>query len=469
MSASPALPPLRDELVLREAAPDANGAPSWTLFDPLTNRYFAISWPSFEILSRWHLRDPQAVASSVSRDTPLEVVAEDVTQVAEFLSHQHLCMAFDASERLARMREQANPGWLMWLLKTYLFFRVPLLRPQRLLRVLYPLVAFVFNPLFWWLVGLSGVVGVYLTARKFDVVLATLPQFLSLEGALWLAGTIVFAKLIHEFAHALTAYRYGCHVASMGVAFLVLWPVLYTDTNDVWKLPSVRQRQLVNAAGIAAELALACAALLAWHLLPEGPWRGAAFLLATTTWIMTLAVNLNPFMRFDGYFLMSDALGIKNLHERAFALGRWRLREWLFGLREPAPEALPSGMRNLLVWFAFGVWLYRLILFVGIALLVYHLFFKLLGIILMVLELWWFIARPVVREAREWLSRREQISMNFAVIRTLLVCGALLWLMLTPWRTQVEAPALFHAQRYMVVEIPDGGRLARINVVPGQR
>ena len=161
----------------------------------------------------------------------------------------------------------------------------------------------------------------------------------------------------------------------METAFLVLWPVLYTDTNDAWKLPSVRQRQLINAAGVAAELALACLALLACHLLPEGPLRAAAFLLATTTWIMTLAVNLNPFMRFDGYFLMSDALGIENLHEHAFALGRWRLREWLFDLREAAPEPLVSGQTLALDLVCIWRLLYRLVPFVGIALLVYHLFF----------------------------------------------------------------------------------------------
>lgn len=48
----------------------------------------------------------------------------------------------------------------------------------------------------------------------------------------------------------------------------------------------------------------------------------APFLLATTTWIWTLAINASPFMRFDGYFLLSDLTGLPNLHERCFALAR---------------------------------------------------------------------------------------------------------------------------------------------------
>ena len=66
-----------------------------------------------------------------------------------------------------------------------------------------------------------------------------------------------------------------------------------------------------------------------------------AFLLATTTWVSTVLINASPFMRFDGYFLLSDFLQMPNLHARAFALARWDLRERLFALGEPAPEHFP--------------------------------------------------------------------------------------------------------------------------------
>ena len=68
-----------------------------------------------------------------------------------------------------------------------------------------------------------------------------------------------------------------------------------------------------------------------------------AFLLATTTWVSTVLINASPFMRFDGYFLLSDFLQMPNLHARAFALARWDLRERLFALGEPAPEHFPAA------------------------------------------------------------------------------------------------------------------------------
>ena len=130
-----------------------------------------------------------------------------------------------------------------------------------------------------------------------------------------------------------------------------------------------------------------------------------AFLLATTTWVSTLAINASPFMRFDGYFLLSDFLQMPNLHSRAFALARWDMREKLFKLGEPPPESFSDTKRLGLILFAWATWIYRLVLFLGIAALVYHFFIKALGIMLFLVEIVWFIAKPLWSEISEWYSR----------------------------------------------------------------
>ncbi|MNN93695.1 hypothetical protein D3C81_2121930 [compost metagenome] len=70
-------------------------------------------------------------------------------------------------------------------------------------------------------------------------------------------------------------------------------------------------------------------------------------------------------MRFDGYFILSDLLDFPNLHERSSALARVAMRRTLLGLDEAWPEPFPIGQRRLLVAFAFATWLYRLVLFLG--------------------------------------------------------------------------------------------------------
>jgi putative peptide zinc metalloprotease protein len=120
--------------------------------------------------------------------------------------------------------------------------------------------------------------------------------------------------------------------------------------------------------------------------------RQACFYLATTSWVLSLALNASPFMRFDGYFILSDLLDLPNLHERAGALARTALRRLLLGWPDPWPEPLPATLRNRLIAFAWVTWCYRLTVFLGIALVVYHLFFKALGVALFLVEIVFFIA-----------------------------------------------------------------------------
>lgn len=92
----------------------------------------------------------------------------------------------------------------------------------------------------------------------------------------WFAIALFFAKVIHELGHAYTAHRYGCRVASMGVAFLVMWPVLYTDVTDAWKLSSRRARIAISSAGMIAELAIALL-LHCYGVLCPMAWRAPQY------------------------------------------------------------------------------------------------------------------------------------------------------------------------------------------------
>ncbi len=118
--------------------------------------------------------------------------------------------------------------------------------------------------------------------------------------------------------------------------------------------------------------------MFAWAFMPEGTLRSLAFVLATSSWILSLSINLNIFMRFDGYYILSGWWGIENLQRKSFSLGKWKLTEILFGLNRTAPENVSSLTRRKLVLYAWGVWIYRFFLFLAIALLVYH-FFQVVG------------------------------------------------------------------------------------------
>ncbi len=468
MAAPERVPPCRDELRLLPASHNRDGSPAWMIQDPVTNRFYRIDWLDFEILSRWQLLEVTCIVDSVNTETTLEIDASDVAGLASFLQQHHLLQARSPQDvnRLIGHALAKRQGWLTWLVHHYLFFRIPLIRPQSALASIMPFMHWIFTPVTAFGVLAASLAGLVLVSRQWDVFSATLVDQLTFSGALGFASALVFSKTLHELGHALTATRFGVRVAHMGIALLVMFPMPYTDTSESWKLGQARQRLSIASAGIVAELALAGFATLAWALTPDGSLRSALFFLATTSWVLTLAVNLSPFMRFDGYFILSDWLDFPNLHERSGALTKVWMRRTLLGFDDPWPEEFPRRNLVMLIAFAVVTWVYRLFVFIGIAWLVYYYFFKVLGIVLFTIEILWFVWLPIGRELAIWFNRRSDIKNSRSILFAVVLSG-LLALGMVPWQSSVQGTAWVHALRQSQIHSPIPGKLV-VAATPGR-
>lgn len=470
VSTHPPLPPLREDLQLLPGTPGEDGSETWLLYDPSINRYYRLGQRAFRILGHWSAgRTAAQVASELEGDG--EEVRQEVLELLRFLRQHHLTTAVGPEEarRLAAQRDRARVNPVKWLVKNYLYIRIPLVNPDRFLERTLPWVSPLFSPWTSACVLLLGFVGLFLAARQWESFLATLVRFSDLSGLALLGATLFLVKACHELGHAYTAKRLGCRVPVMGVAFLVLYPMLYTDTTDSWRLREHRDRLRIALAGIRTELALALAATFAWGFLEDGVLRSAAFFVATVSWVMSLSINLSPFMRFDGYYALADWLGAENLQTRAFALARWRLRERLLGLEDPPPEILPPRRRRVFLVYAWATWVYRFFLFLGIALLVYHLVFKALGILLFAVEIGAFILAPVARELKVWWVRGRK-TLRPVRVAVLAVCTfGVVCVAFVPWERSVTLPAVVKAESYTRLFPRETGRLEEVLVRVGQK
>jgi len=466
-----ALPAIREDILLLSGPTTHDGAPSWTLHDPVRNLFFRIGWTEFEILSRWHLGNITRIIARTNEETTLQIGKPEVLSLAQFLIQNNLVILTGTSGLNVLLQQHAamNHSHAGLLLQKYLFLRFPLARPDRFLTATFPYVRFLFTRTFAITLFVGLLLGLYLTLRQWDSFTHTFSYLNTPGGIAWLAFAMIIAKTAHELGHAYTAKRYGLHIPTMGIALLVFWPVLYTDSSEAWKLNNRKNRLAISAAGISAEFIIAVLALLLWSLLPDGPARSAIFVIATTSWVLTLLVNINPFVRFDGYYLLSDYLDIPNLQNRAFELARWKLREWLFGLGIPAPGTVPARRHHLLIAYAWLTWMYRFLLFTGIGLLVYHLFFKLAGMALLAGVFSWFIARPVLLEIKSWNIFHDRIHWNtHTALSLLLLCGSLLTLFV-PWNTRISAPAIARYSSYTHIYPPYQARLTKVFIQPGEQ
>ena len=464
--AAPPAPPLREDLKLHSSAPFPDGAPAWAIQDPITNRFYRIGWLEYECLLRWHM-PPSLIAQDINASTTLEVDEEQITEFAKFLDQHSLLRATPQKvEQLQKKSGEAKWKSGKWWLHTYLFIRVPLVRPQRFLQAMLPWVAPLFTKSALGLLIAATVLGLILVARQWDTFVNSFMDMLSPTGLAGFALALIVSKALHEMGHALVATRLGVRVAHMGVAMVVLWPMLYTDTSESWRLRNHRHRLAISIAGVSTELALAGLATLAWALLDEGLLRQSMLYLATTGWILSLALNVSPFMRFDGYFILSDIINFPNLHERAGAIAKAYMRRKLLGLNEPDPESFRPEVLWKLRLFAYITWLYRLTVFLGIAFAVYYFFFKALGIFLLGVELWWFVAKPIWTELMVWKKRWSEVPRRNRIMIWSIV-GAALFLAAFPWSADLQAPGVARTERQQVIYSPQAAQVIALTK-PGQ-
>lgn len=437
------LPALRQDIKLIQSAPDEQGEPRWMLFDPITNAYFQLSHHALPLIRHWQTNSD--IASFIQcLPNPEDYDEQDIQGFIQFLTQNHLIQHIDQTsvKQLNDQYQKRQHHWLYWLIHNYLFIKVPLLRPNDLLDWLFPKVSFLFHPNTRMIILTLGIIGILLTLHQWDTFATTFLHFFTWQGLALYGVTLAGVKILHEFGHALVSRKHHCRVSSMGVAFLVMFPVLYTDTTDAWRLKSKRQRLDIVTAGMRVEVYLALIATFLWNFLPDGSLKSAAFFVATTSWITSLMVNLSPFLRFDGYYAFSDWLGIENLQQRSFALAKWQLRKTLFGVQQVIPEPLSKQQQKIFILYAYSTWLYRFFLFLGIAVLVYVFAFKVLGIILFLVEIIYFILLPIGKEIMAWWQMKQEVSLNRNSLITLSMLILLLVVLITPWQNSLSLPAI---------------------------
>ena len=120
-----------------------------------------------------------------------------------------------------------------------------------------------------------------------------------------------FGCLFHEIGHASACRKYGASPGGIGFGFYLFLPVLFSDVSDAWRLKP-GERIAVNLGGIYFEMILASLMLLGYYIS-----HNFGLLIIPCILILSTLSNLNPFIKYDGYWILSDAIGVPNLHKNA--------------------------------------------------------------------------------------------------------------------------------------------------------
>jgi putative peptide zinc metalloprotease protein len=318
----------------------------------------------------WH-----AVSTRMGDEAPTQ---DDVIRLLGMLHTADLLQCDvtpDSLEMFRRFQRQRRARWKQQLMNP-LSLQIPLLDPDRFLRRWLWLV----RPLFGW-AGVSAwvlVVGTALlmsgphwTELTHDIVGRVLtPGNMAL---LWLTYPVL--KVLHELGHAFATKVWGGEVHEMGIAFLVLVPLPYVDASSSSAFRDRRRRMVVGAAGMIVEVFIAALAFFVWLVVEPGLVRSIAHNLILIGAVSTLLFNGNPLLRFDGYYILADALDIPNLGKRSKVYLGYLVQRHLFGVRDATSPAVSTWERTWFVAYGISSFLYRIAIMIVIALFIGSRFF----------------------------------------------------------------------------------------------
>ncbi|HEX2549680.1 MAG TPA: efflux RND transporter periplasmic adaptor subunit, partial [Gammaproteobacteria bacterium] len=453
------LPKIRKDLTYSFADYDTDGKPQWMIYDPARNKFFIIGWVEYQLLEHWNLNDADKIIETINHDTTLQIEESDVENFIQFLTQNYLIkQSSSAINKLGKDQGLFRKESLVhWLISNYLFFRIPLWHPDSFLVRTRAIGSFIFHRYLGYVMLVLGFVALYQISTRWDTFTHTFSNIFTVEGVIAYFIGFTICKFFHEMGHAYRCRQYNIPVPTLGLAFLVFWPVLYTDTTLSWVLNS-KQRLQIALAGIWAETYVTIIAALLWCNVDNTTIQTVCYMIITVNWIGSLLINVSPFMRFDGYYVLADLIKMPNLQPRAFALTRWQIRKWLFGWKDPAPEIYSRRKATFLIVYSLITWLYRLTLYVGIAVLVYHFTVKIVGILLFFIEVYYFILGPVVKEIHVWYLQRARFTWNKNTILTTSIAVLLVSFVFLPIKKTVKLPGtLSYTHEFLIAA--DGGIL----------
>ncbi len=427
------------------------------LFDRQADAYFRIDPEVLPIIA--FLGESMPAAQFVERLNRNGIAAtkEDVLQLLSFLQQNNLLepeyghLGFKR-ERQAEIREKTA---FLRFSSAYLFFRLPPWRPEKFFDKIGPHVGWIVSKPLVILLLIPALIGYLLILRDFGAVRTTFLDSLSWAGLAKYFAAIVFLKFVHESAHSLAAIHFHCRVRGIGLGFMVFYPRFYTDTTDSWRLPR-RQRLLIDAAGIIAELLLGGIAALLWTYLPPGAWKSTMFYIFAVGTVSTLFINGNPCIRYDGYYILCNLVNIENLMTRSGEYVRqfWR---WHFLRLGEKPE---NERGVFLLCFGVSSFVYRFFLYTSIILMIYFKFAKALAFGMIVLELFSIVIYPFWREiiTVRALSKRSGSLAGWYFAGALALTAALILFLPLSWNISLPGETVPAERR--LVTVREGGYLA---------
>ncbi|MDB6166266.1 MAG: Peptidase family [Lacunisphaera sp.] len=440
--------------------------------DTFTNSFYRIRPGARRFLV--HLSGRRTVEEAWRRclaENPEEAPGQtEIIQLLAQLHHANLIQSElpPDSRQLFERVERHRQAQVRNTLASVLFLRIPLWNPDRFLQRLLAGARFVFSRWGAAVWGLTVLAALKVGIDHREQLFQHGQDVLAPDNLALLYTAFFVTKLLHELGHAFCCRRFGGEVHTMGLMLLVFSPVPYVDVTSAWAFRSRAHRMWVGAAGMYVELFIAALATFVWAQTGAGLVNSIAYNVIFVASASTLIFNLNPLLRFDGYYILSDLADAPNLHQRSRTQVCSTAEHWLFGVKDPPRPAATTGEAWFLGVFGIASSIYRFVVFSLIILFIADKFFG-IGLIagvvggfsLFILPIFQFI-RYLAREPRLEQHRPRAIAVSAGLLAVVLA-----FLSFYPWPNHTYAPGMLQTRESSRVVAGTDGYVRELVVESG--
>ncbi len=428
-----------------------------------------------EIVERFHQEYP-------NWDMELQEAAQFINQLGNNGLLNITARKFvDFAKKNPKASQAILQVWIKLVAKL-IFFKIPLVDPSPWLGKLTYHLRWIWTR--WFILGCLGffvwtIFWLFANKQAFahnDI------NFFSAENLFLVWFQLIFIKTLHEFGHATTSRNFGGEVHEMGVCMICFTPCGYVDSTDAYMMKYKRHKIYTVVAGIFTEFIIAAIAAHVWLYAPPGLIKNLAFNAMMVASINTLFFNMNPLMKFDGYYIICDLLEIPNLRTKSIAYCSYWIQKNLFGLRNLMLEQVFEEESNSRVFLFYAVAAFSYMGFIIVSLS--QIFARVLtpyglgqfGLALGVLVQFSFIGYPIIKvlldafgaTSRNHIERIESVP-NVLLKRILPLVAVITLIMVIPTHFKIDRQGTAVFETAEQVSSTSGGKLTEILVRTGQQ
>jgi len=430
----------------------------YLLIDPINETYYQVGITEYHFIKQL---DGKKTVSTILENND-HFSAEQIKQIVQWLLQNQLAYV------------ETETGWQLFKPKkaltqqlahafNFLFIRIPLGSPDYLITRLYPFFRWMLNWTFFSLWLLLLITGFYQVFAQSDRFWQSANQLLTIHNTIYLVSAWVIIKIFHELFHGLVCKKYGGYIHQAGILLILFVPIGgYVNATASWKFSSKWQRMHVAVAGIYIELLIASIAAWTWAYSEIGVLNYLAYNIIIIASIGTFFFNMNPLMRFDGYYILVDLVNIPNLYTSGQRYIHYLNQCYLQGRKVTLPAwSHPNFIKIYGLTALFWRWLIIMSLLIAATTLFYG-----AGIVLVVISIITLLVLPLVQFFINLSQHPEgkRIMSRLIIIISLVIGLSILFLTQITYAPHLSAPAIFDYQNAQTIRADSAGFVKHILV-----